>query len=103
MIGEMHGDKKLARATYWAYTYTSYAASTVVPESGTLMVDYNECLASASDTSICNRGWGSFHPRGVNFLLCDGSVQFVSLDVNMNILAEMATIDGGNNNPTDLP
>ena len=39
--------------------------------------------------------WGSFHPDGLQFSMCDGSVHFVSLDVDMNLLADMASIGGG--------
>jgi prepilin-type processing-associated H-X9-DG protein len=35
------------------------------------------------------------HPGGMNILLCDGSVRFVSFNVDINLLAALATIAGG--------
>ena len=42
----------------------------------------------------CRRGWGSFHPAGINFLLCDGSVRSLPTSIDMNLLAGLATIAG---------
>ena len=43
-----------------------------------------------------SRPWpGSMHTGGMNFALCDGSVRFFSYGVDINLLAEMATISGG--------
>jgi prepilin-type processing-associated H-X9-DG protein len=44
----------------------------------------------------CKRGWGSFHGGKVlNWTLCDGSVRSITRNVSMNLLANMATIAGG--------
>ncbi len=37
----------------------------------------------------------SFHPAGANFVLCDGSVKFISSSVNGSVYQSMSTIAGG--------
>jgi prepilin-type N-terminal cleavage/methylation domain-containing protein/prepilin-type processing-associated H-X9-DG protein len=37
----------------------------------------------------------SFHPGGVNFLLCDGSVRFLNENVSATVFVSLVTIDGG--------
>jgi prepilin-type processing-associated H-X9-DG protein len=43
----------------------------------------------------CKRGFGSNHTNGLNFLFADGSVKWVAYTVNINMLAAMATVSGG--------
>jgi prepilin-type N-terminal cleavage/methylation domain-containing protein/prepilin-type processing-associated H-X9-DG protein len=93
-VGEMASLTHARRRTFWAYSYASYNKSTVVPESRAFLVDYDRCV-ELGEENVCKRGWGSFHPSGVNFLLCDGSVTFVRPTDDMFIFAAMATIDGG--------
>lgn len=38
---------------------------------------------------------GSRHPTGLNILMCDGSLQFVSQDVSINIWRALGTCSGG--------
>ena len=61
------------------------------------MGDYDACCAVGGDGSDfpCRRGWGSPHPGGLNFILCDGSGTFVNTSIDMNLFAELATIAGG--------
>jgi prepilin-type N-terminal cleavage/methylation domain-containing protein len=92
------------RATFWAYTYASYNASSIYPESRILNNSYNRCweLASPSGTQrisnadhVCKRAFGSMHATGLNFGMGDGSVRFVANTVDINLLANMATMAGG--------
>jgi prepilin-type N-terminal cleavage/methylation domain-containing protein/prepilin-type processing-associated H-X9-DG protein len=39
--------------------------------------------------------FGSHHTGGANFAMCDGSVKFIRSSVDINLLAFMATISGG--------
>jgi prepilin-type processing-associated H-X9-DG protein len=39
-------------------------------------------------------GYSSFHPGGCNFLLADGSVQYISQNVAQNLLSALTTRDG---------
>jgi len=82
--------------TYWAYTHGSYNRSDAVPESRTLLPDYDRCaeMGGQGDFEPCNRAWGSFHPEVVNFLLADASVHTFTVTMDMNVFAEAATIAG---------
>ena len=61
------------------------------------MGDYDACTAAGGDglDSPCRRGWGSQHPGGLNFILCDGSETFLSTQIDVNVFADLATIAGG--------
>lgn len=96
-VGEMASYTYASRRTFWAYTYTSYNASAATPQTRTLLVDVQQCvdLGGVGDTNPCKRGWGSYHPGGIGFVLCDGSVQFILSDIDMNLFCDLATIAGG--------
>ena len=85
------------RATFWAYTYASYNESSVSTESRILNNDYVKCVTTPGQGGphMCKRSFGSFHSGGMNFLFCDGSVKFIRNTVDINLLAAMATISGG--------
>ena len=96
LVGEYGTVTRTRRRTFWAYSYASYNKSDVVPESRTLINDFDRCAAAGGMGGLqaCSRGWGSFHPGIVQFLLCDGSVRPISRSVDMQLLAEAATISG---------
>ena len=91
------GTQATRRATFWAYTYASYNQSSVTTESRILNNDYVKCVTSPGQggSNPCKRSFGSFHSSGTLFVLCDGSVRYVSYSVDINRLAAMATIAGG--------
>jgi prepilin-type N-terminal cleavage/methylation domain-containing protein len=86
----------LSRRTFWAYTYGSYNKSDAVPESRTLLGDYDRCSQTGGQGAFepCNRAWGAFHPGVFSFLLCDGSVRNLSITMNARVFADAATIAG---------
>jgi prepilin-type N-terminal cleavage/methylation domain-containing protein/prepilin-type processing-associated H-X9-DG protein len=45
----------------------------------------------ATDFSWVDSGFSSYHPGGCHFLLADGSVSFISQNVNQNLLAALTT------------
>ncbi len=96
-IGEMASYTYATRRTFWAYTYTSYNASAAVPQTRTFLVDFEQCytIGGAGGSNPCKRGWGSYHPSGIGFLLCDGSVQFIPTEIDMDLFCALATIAGG--------
>jgi hypothetical protein len=89
--------------TLWAYSFEHYSLSAATPQARTLMNDYDACCAAGGDGNSfpCRRGWGSPHPNGLNFILCDGSGTFVNTSIDMELFAELATIAGGE--PADVP
>ncbi|MBN2295188.1 MAG: DUF1559 domain-containing protein [Pirellulales bacterium] len=93
-VGEMATYTHASRRTFWAYTYTSYNASAATPETRTLLVDYDRCLRMGSNSNPCKRGWGSYHPQGLGFLICDGAVHFITSDIDMNLFCDLSTIAG---------
>lgn len=97
LVGEYSTRTHERRRTFWAYSYSSYNKSDAVAQSRTILNDYDRCVAinGPGGDQPCKRAWGSFHPGGVQFVLCDGSVHFVSRLIDMNLFTELATIDGG--------
>jgi prepilin-type N-terminal cleavage/methylation domain-containing protein/prepilin-type processing-associated H-X9-DG protein len=87
------------RGTFWAYTYASYNQSSFSTLPATITTDYNSCYnaykSKAWSDQPCKRGWGANHTNGLNMLMCDGSCRWVSYSTNVNVLAAMATIAGG--------
>ena len=84
------------RRTFWAYTYTSYNKSCVVPQTRTLLVDFGRCVevGGPGGSNPCKRAWGSLHPGGLLFTFGDGSVRFIQTSIDMQVFASMATMAG---------
>jgi prepilin-type processing-associated H-X9-DG protein len=96
-VGEYMSNTQQDRATFWAYGYTSYALSGIGLEGRLYLPDYVQCgsIAGVDGSNACKRTFASFHPGGMNFLLADGSVRFVSTSMDLNILAACASINNG--------
>jgi prepilin-type N-terminal cleavage/methylation domain-containing protein/prepilin-type processing-associated H-X9-DG protein len=104
MVGEYTSRTTTRRATFWAYTYASYNQSSVGAESRLFGKHYG---ASATDTTgcwgtpglygdqMCKRAFNSGHTNGANFVMGDGSVKFISYNVALDLLQNMATMGGG--------
>jgi len=103
LVGEMSSLTHPRRRTFWAYSYTSYNKSSVVAQSRVILGDYDRCvnIGGVGGANPCKRGWGSYHPGGIQFVLCDGAVQFINNTIDINLLADLATIAGGE--PSQLP
>ncbi len=97
MVGEATTRTDFGYKTLWAYSFEHYSLSAATPQSRILMGDYDACCAAggAGSSFPCRRGWGSPHPGGLNFVLCDGSGAFVNTSIDMNLFADLATIAGG--------
>ena len=97
LAGESTTSTSLSYRTLWAYSFSFYSLSAATPQSRTVLGDYDECvrIGGKGHGDPCKRGWGSFHPGGMNFLLCDGSSRFFPTTIDMELFADLATIDGG--------
>jgi prepilin-type processing-associated H-X9-DG protein len=102
VVGEYTTTTADSHRAFWAYSYWEWTSSAVVPtKPWTLLASYNDCGAQetlhggASDWSPCKRGWSSLHGGGINFVFGDGAVRLVNRQIDMNVLAALATIAGG--------
>jgi prepilin-type N-terminal cleavage/methylation domain-containing protein/prepilin-type processing-associated H-X9-DG protein len=103
MVGEATFTDVTRRGTFWAYTYASYMMSSVGPQNFHLMNKYGTGAAGSGcwtpttmyGDQMCKRNFSSGHTNGINFVMGDGSVRFVSTSVDMNLLGSMATMAGG--------
>ena len=82
------------RSTFWAYTYASYNRSVATPLTPTMLGDYWRCRETLS-SEPCKRGWGSYHPSGINFAMADGSVHHISINMDMEIFSRLGSIADG--------
>jgi hypothetical protein len=89
-----------ARRTYWAYTWGNNLLSQTTPQDRTLWGDYTRCTAIAESAEpytgasqrACMSGWFSGHPSGMNSVNCDGSVAYISWDIDLNTFAVLGSI-----------
>ncbi len=96
MVGEMTTRSHPRRRTFWAYTYTSYNQSSTLAQSRTIIGDFDRCvdIGGPGGSNSCKRGWGSFHPDIINFVMCDGHVRTISINIDMELFSNMGTISG---------
>ena len=103
MVGEYTTRTTVTRTTFWAYEYTSFAMSDVCilpPQSRQLLNDFDACTNQlpagfTNGNNPCKRGLASFHTNSVMFVMADGSVRGISTNVDMVLLAAMASIAAG--------
>lgn len=96
MVGESTTRTNPEFRTLWAYSYAFYSLSSATPQDRILFGDYDRCRCAGGGGGSfpCRRGWGSNHPGGINFACCDGSVHFLNTQIDINLFAGLATIDG---------
>ncbi len=98
LVGESTTSTSSEQRTFWAYSYAYFSLSAATAGQGrTLLGDYSQCVAAGGTgkEKPCKRGWGSFHPGGLHFVLCDGSVHFLDSTIDIQLFADLATIAGG--------
>jgi prepilin-type N-terminal cleavage/methylation domain-containing protein len=90
--------------TLWAYSYAYYSLSAATPQDRVRFGDFDQCVAAGGlgGQLPCERGWGSNHGDGQNFVRCDGSVTFLTNDLDSELFAELSTI-AGNETVPDSP
>ncbi len=95
LVGEYASITAPTRRTFWAATYSCFNKSSVTPESRILLPDFDRCAAAGSSDFACKIAWGSLHPGGCQFVMCDGSVRFVQTTIDMNLFTGLGTIANG--------
>jgi prepilin-type processing-associated H-X9-DG protein len=106
LVGEYTNIDNRSRGSFWAFTYASYALSQPVAQPRVFMAEYEKCIALGENGTVgsplystggrvCKRAWWSMHPGGMNVVMCDGSSDFVSFDINLDLFASMGSIAGG--------
>jgi prepilin-type N-terminal cleavage/methylation domain-containing protein/prepilin-type processing-associated H-X9-DG protein len=103
LVGELTFNDVTRRATFWAYTYASYNQSSIGPQSLHLNNRYGNNTAGSGcwtpttqyADQMCKRAFGSNHSNGINFVMADGSVRFVSTSADINLLGALATMARG--------
>ena len=102
LVGESTTRTNLSFRTFWAYAYAHYSLASVTPQPRILFGDYDACTnaGGTGGSNPCRRGLGSYHPAGINFLYCDGSVRMTSTMIDINLLASLSTIAGNDFIPT---
>ena len=67
--------------------YTEFVGSTVVG------MNVRWLLPDTHGT-LMEMSFGSYHPQGANFVMADGSVQFISENINLRVYQSLSTRDG---------
>ena len=103
LVGEAVNITPHNRGTFWAYSFTAYNKGTItLGDSRMLLGDYEVCKTINPNAEPCKRFFGGQHAGGVvPFVLCDGSIRFITSEVDLQVLANAATIDG--RETTELP
>ena len=103
MIGESHNGQPLEgppvqqeRRVYWASSWRYHNLGELSWDPATLAVDVDDCFDNISVVGwLCVRAFASHHAgSGVNYVMCDGSVQTIFPSIDPSIYLGMGTIAG---------
>jgi prepilin-type N-terminal cleavage/methylation domain-containing protein len=101
------------RRSFWAYTFGTFIMAQTVAQPRVFSGDYFECAAlgevatknlptSGTAGRVCKGGWFSNHSGGMNGVMCDGSGQWISFDMDLNAFAAMGSMAGGEDEDTGI-
>jgi prepilin-type N-terminal cleavage/methylation domain-containing protein/prepilin-type processing-associated H-X9-DG protein len=111
LIGEYTTISELGRSGFWANSYYGMNLASIAlpwdcatnpncdPSSTSISLDpdFLVCQTGMNNRrDSCSRTFAGLHGGGgaINFALCDGSVQRIATEINMKVLAGMATTSG---------
>jgi prepilin-type N-terminal cleavage/methylation domain-containing protein len=82
---------------FWASSHSYQSLGCPQPESFTRHTNYDLCMEWTGNRHwLCDRAYGALHAgRLMDFVLCDGSVHALSMDIDGQLFENMATIAGG--------
>jgi prepilin-type N-terminal cleavage/methylation domain-containing protein len=98
LIGEYTTTTNPLRRAYWGVSASFHSMGACGPDSPTRgLPDHAACakVVVTGNSNRCNRAFASTHTGGMYFALCDGSVQFISANIDSVIWQNLATIAGG--------
>ncbi len=95
LVGEHFTRTNPRRRTFWAYGFAAFNKSEITLESRTLLGDYDRCVEIGGSQHGCKRFFAGAHPGTTQFVFCDGSVHSLSESIDVQVLADLATIAGG--------
>ena len=99
MIGEKSTVTGRNWTSYWAYPYIYYTMGHSIEHPLSISHDMDQCFDHADAVGVwaapCARGWGSFHTEVIQFAVADGSVCAISNNIDLTVLCDLSTIDGG--------
>jgi prepilin-type processing-associated H-X9-DG protein len=98
LVGEYATITAPRRRVLWAYSFAGYSVGTAIPDSRTLIPDFDRCANTlGAGANACSRGFGSFHANGqvINFVMADGSVRAISTGIQVDLFASLGSIAGG--------
>lgn len=96
LVGEWQSITQMNRNSFWAYSYASYAMSgpgPTCPAPNFGINDYTK-VGGGGGNNCSKRAWASFHVGGAQFLMGDGAVKFLSVNINVPTFAALGTIAG---------
>lgn len=96
LLGESTNEKP-TRRTMWAWTWGNYLMSQPTPQDRTFWPNFDTCPPDGGaypgqSRRTCMSAWYSGHPSGMNGAMCDGSVDFITFDIDLNLFASMGSI-----------
>lgn len=94
LVGEASYFNPTGRGVFWACGYDHYSIGAVNNYTAQFSHDFSKAPCNAGE--YCKLGFNSYHPGGLNFVLCDGTSRFVSINIDLvSIYPALATIAGG--------
>ncbi|QDT69237.1 hypothetical protein MalM25_21710 [Planctomycetes bacterium MalM25] len=77
----------------WASSRRHFNKGAITDEAAARLPDLDQCT-ELIDGNLCVRSFSSAHPSIIQFVLCDGSVNAVQLDIASSVYVAYATISG---------
>lgn len=101
------------RRSFWAYTWGNYLMSQPTAQPRTFSNNYQACRdlgesgtantpTSGASFRTCMSTWYSKHPGGFNATLCDGSGDWITFEIDLNVFAAKGSIAAGESDATGL-
>ncbi|MBI3464084.1 MAG: DUF1559 domain-containing protein [Planctomycetes bacterium] len=97
LVGEYTTRTRVQRRTVWAVSAYYRAMGACGPNPPTRgLPDHDICsaLVVTGNNNQCNRAFAAEHPGGMQFVFCDGRVQFVRTTIDGTLYQNLATIMG---------